>query len=197
MTVIGQFRDLDDPDRFVWLRGFRDMASRHRALTDFYGGPAWKKHRDAANATMVDWSDVLLLKPARPASGFPIGTVDGPGGLLICATHTVPEPAGEELIRRFEETAASLGLAVAASFVTESSPNDYTALPVREGENVLVWFSRFARDASKEELFAATGALGQRLGAPPEIRRLEPTSRSRLGASAVRTTPPRGRGASA
>src|SRR5437773_842113 len=39
MKVIGQFRDLDDPDRFVWLRGFRDMASRAKALQDFYGGP--------------------------------------------------------------------------------------------------------------------------------------------------------------
>ena len=25
MTVIGQFRDLNNPDRFVWLRGFSDM----------------------------------------------------------------------------------------------------------------------------------------------------------------------------
>ncbi len=29
MRVIGQFRDLSDPDRFVWLRGFTDMSSRH------------------------------------------------------------------------------------------------------------------------------------------------------------------------
>src|SRR5213596_2430523 len=28
MNILGQLRDLDDPDRFVWLRGFRDMASR-------------------------------------------------------------------------------------------------------------------------------------------------------------------------
>ena len=39
MRIIGQFRDLDHPDRFVWLRGFRDMTSRAKALTDFYGGP--------------------------------------------------------------------------------------------------------------------------------------------------------------
>src|SRR6184192_2568977 len=42
MRIIGQFRDLDHPDRFVWLRGFRDMTSRAKALTDFYGGPVWK-----------------------------------------------------------------------------------------------------------------------------------------------------------
>ncbi|MFB7148136.1 MULTISPECIES: NIPSNAP family protein [Streptomyces] len=44
MAVLGQFRDLDDPDRFVWLRGFPDMAARHDALTAFYGGTAWGRH---------------------------------------------------------------------------------------------------------------------------------------------------------
>jgi quinol monooxygenase YgiN len=28
MAVAGTFRDLDDPDRFVWVRGFPDMESR-------------------------------------------------------------------------------------------------------------------------------------------------------------------------
>src|ERR1700734_1087769 len=59
MTLIGQFRDLDDPDRFVWLRGFADMSSRAQALAAFYGGPAWQAHRDAANATMIDSDNVL------------------------------------------------------------------------------------------------------------------------------------------
>src|SRR5204863_6636074 len=54
MNILGQFRDLDDPDRFVWLRGFRDMASRAAALQAFYGGPVWKAHRETANATMID-----------------------------------------------------------------------------------------------------------------------------------------------
>jgi hypothetical protein len=39
MTVIGQFRDMNNPDRFVWLRGFADMTSRARQLEEFYGGP--------------------------------------------------------------------------------------------------------------------------------------------------------------
>src|SRR6266480_1882351 len=53
MNIIGQFRDLDDPNRFVWLRGFHDMPSRAQALKNFYGGPVWKAHREAANATMI------------------------------------------------------------------------------------------------------------------------------------------------
>ena len=35
MKVIGTFRDLDDPTRFVWLRGFDTMDSRARSLGDF------------------------------------------------------------------------------------------------------------------------------------------------------------------
>ena len=62
IQVIGQFYDLDDPNRFVWLRGFNDMSAREQSLTAFYNGPVWKAHRDAANATMVNSDNVLLLK---------------------------------------------------------------------------------------------------------------------------------------
>src|SRR4051812_11734754 len=69
--LIGQFRDLDRPDWFVWLRGFADMDARLRALTDFYGGSVWKANSAAANATMIDVANVLLLRPAQPGGGFP------------------------------------------------------------------------------------------------------------------------------
>ena len=55
---------------FVWLRGFDGMEARKDALTAFYDGPVWAAHRDAANATMIDSDDVLLLKPAWPGAGF-------------------------------------------------------------------------------------------------------------------------------
>src|SRR4030095_16783299 len=32
MHICGTFRDLDNPDRFVWLRSFPDMAARAAAL---------------------------------------------------------------------------------------------------------------------------------------------------------------------
>src|SRR5947209_5674345 len=34
MRLLGQFRDLDHADRFVWLRGFSDMPARTRALRE-------------------------------------------------------------------------------------------------------------------------------------------------------------------
>src|SRR5688572_17214164 len=70
MRIIGQFRDLDSPDRFVWMRSFPDMRARAAALNGFYFGPVWQGHRNAANPTMVDSDNVLLLRPARNESGF-------------------------------------------------------------------------------------------------------------------------------
>src|SRR5688572_27147018 len=67
MKVIGQFRDLDNPDRFVWLRGFRDMESRATGLAAFYSGPVWQANREAANVTMVDSDNVLLLRAPESA----------------------------------------------------------------------------------------------------------------------------------
>ena|SRR5215211_1861831 len=70
IQVLGQFYDLDDRNRFVWLRGFNDMAARAQSLSAFYDGPIWKAHRDAANATMIDSENVLLLHLPPGACGF-------------------------------------------------------------------------------------------------------------------------------
>ena len=70
MYVVGRFRDLDRPDHFVRLRGFPDLATRANRLRAFYGGPVWRAHRDAADATMIDWDDVLLLG-AVPGHALP------------------------------------------------------------------------------------------------------------------------------
>jgi hypothetical protein len=59
---------LDDPNRFIWLRGFADMTTRAQALHVF-GGP-FGKHREAANETMIDSDNVLLLRPADRPPGF-------------------------------------------------------------------------------------------------------------------------------
>jgi hypothetical protein len=93
LAVLGQFRDLRDPDRFVWLRGFTDMPSRAAALSRFYGGPVWAAHRDAANATMIDSDDVLLLRPLD--GGFPLPPSRGtelPQSRFLAALHFADAP---------------------------------------------------------------------------------------------------------
>jgi hypothetical protein len=197
MKVIGQFRDLDDPDRFVWLRGFPDMAARARALEAFYDGPVWAEHRDAANATMIDSDDVLLLRPARPGSGFrltgeraPVRATTSPDVLVVATIYPVREPEAADVAAFFESAVepalAGSGAAVLAVLVTESSPNTFPRLPVREGEHVLVSFTSFADRADYERHQAALSdsnrllELRSRLRGEPQVLRLAPTPRSHL-----------------
>ncbi|MGH8497009.1 MAG: LysE family transporter [Gammaproteobacteria bacterium] len=201
MRIIGQFRDLDRPDRFVWLRGFNDMDARRQALGAFYGGPVWAAHRDAANSTMLDSDNVLLLRPATPVSAFDhdgaarprLGAPIAPAGLVVADIHYLNAPASAELLELFDDTVApalsKAGAGILARFVTEHSPNTFPGLPVRENEHVFIWFSRFDDQAAYEEyLEALAGSEFRRLRAalaryeskPVEVLRLAPTARSRL-----------------
>src|SRR6185369_16854167 len=90
-SLIGQFRDLDNPDRFVWLRGFPDMVARAATLNAFYTGPIWKAHSRAANDTMIDTDNVLLLHPVTARSSFVLADARPPfakgnGSGLVVAT---------------------------------------------------------------------------------------------------------------
>lgn len=188
MHLVGQFRDLDRPDRFVWIRGFPDMDARARALKAFYGGPVWKAHREAANATMIDSSDVLLLRPVTPDQGFTLeGAVRPPPGAsalpdsLLTATllflrpataHSFPGVFEREVLPALREAGAE-PLAV---LQTERAENTFPALPVRTGENAFVWLSRGA-SAPASLLPASVRAHLER---EPELLRLQPTARSRL-----------------
>src|SRR5438270_4090427 len=109
MTIIGQFRDLDRSNRFVWLRGFANMSSRAQALKDFYGGPVWKTHREAANATMIDSGNVLLLHPATRTSGFSFGNKERPrvgtnearSELIVATTYYFDAPVDAAFVQFF------------------------------------------------------------------------------------------------
>jgi hypothetical protein len=201
MSVMGQFRDPDDPDRFVWLRGFADMASRASALQGFYGGPVWAAHRDAANATMVDSDDVLLLRPAwngagcthDPArrAGRGAGTA-APGLVDVTVFHLndAASPALLEFCRgRMVPVLRQAGALAQGWYVTEYSPNNFPRLPVREGEHVLVGVAVFA-DRAVHETFLADGrwqrdvapALLPWLAAQPHSMKLVPTARSAMHA---------------
>ena len=203
MKIIGQFRDLDNSNRFVWLRGFHDMTTRAQALQAFYGGPVWKAHREAANETMIDSDNVLLLHPARSDSGFSFqngarparGANEIPNGIMVATIYYLDSPADVSLVdffgRRLKSMLSENGASVPAYFVTDSSENTFPALPVREGENVFVWFARFENQTAHAKFVAALNespkwrdevskALERRTRKSPEVLRLSPTVRSHL-----------------
>ena len=167
MAVLGQFRDVHRPDRFVWLRGFRDMRSRAESLAAFYGGPVWAAHRDEANATMAAFDDVLLLRPVPAGTGLPLAAArrdEPPTSRIVVTLHVADEP--------FEEFPQP-ELPPLACFTTEYAENTFPALPVREGEHVFAWFARF------DDQTAAEAYLATRAGSEPALL-LAPTARSLL-----------------
>ena len=195
MAVLGQFRDPDRPDYFVWLRGFTDMKARHKALTSFYGGPVWAEHRAEANATMIDSDNVLLLRPVTPVDALPshdparraTRTAAGTIVVVIDYRNAHDRDARERFrtvtILELELELERCGARTIGLYETEHSPNTLTALPVRTDDATL-WLGAVPAGARLQwqEL--------QRLAPPPgvdrEVHRLVPTARSALDGSATR-----------
>jgi len=201
MQILGQFRDLDDPDSFVWMRGFADMETRKEALESFYRGPVWAEHAQAANATMVSSDNVLLLRPVSPLEHDPSrraaaeSSVDAPGLLAITILPLVQAKAAEvpALFQHLVEPALrEAGVNVVASYATEHSQNTFPALPVRDNEDVFAWMSLFEDEADHARHVRvldqssvwrdASQAFAAYLAEDEEVLRLRPTARSALHA---------------
>jgi NIPSNAP len=202
IDVVGQFRDLDRPDYFVWLRGFDDMESRRQSLAAFYGGPVWAAHRDAANATMIDSDNVLLLRPVSTDSELHSGDPSSRdhhsthGAIVTLIQHR--EPGREADYNRFFETTMqpqldATGARTLGVYETEPAENDFPRLPVRDA-NVLVWFAAFDSPAELDNAWLTLQNLSASSSNEHQARevsdiasdvmRLTPTSRSLLDGTA-------------
>jgi hypothetical protein len=173
MRMGRRFRDRDNPDRFVWLRGFASMAQRKTALETFYYGPLWREHAAAANDTMIDSDDVLLLRPTDPP--HPPPPDGGPAwglGQVWSADRCPSVEQAHAVLARVLETPVAM-------WRTEPGPNTFPRLPVREGEYV-VWLATFAdehRWAKAEDRIAADADRPElrAAGSPLEWMRLLPS----------------------
>lgn len=192
--VLGQFRDLDDDDRFVWLRGFADMATRGTALPAFYGGPVWQANSDKANDTMIDSDDVLLLRPVVDVDLS--GRVRGGAPTFVTITIYHLPAGGEDAFLDFFADAVQpwlvdTGAQPVAVLRTLRAENNFPALPFRADANVVAWIGSFpGQDAAAEHVrqlgretrwtYDVLPELTRRLACPPEQLQLSPTSRSLL-----------------
>ena len=208
MAIVGQFRDLDDSDRFVWIRGFPSMPSRARALASFYGGPVWKAHSAQANTTMIDSDNVLLLRPVTGRSGFPApaaarlpaayapaGHASARSSHILITIYYRDQPFDQAFADFFDRQARPVlvetGATPLACLQTEPAENTFPALPVRTGENVFVWLARFPSPAGLSghlQRLERSGnwrdrvlpALSAMITGAPQRLRLAPTIRSLL-----------------
>jgi len=196
MAIGGLFHDRDDADRFVWMRGFSSMEARRDALGAFYGGPVWKQHGPAANATMIDSDDVLLLRPTEPphpalAPGPPRAPVGAAatGDEWVVVTAWLHEPGHRTcswLAREVQPLLASALGTTVATWRTEPAENTFPALPVRP-DHAFVWAATFADHASYAAALTALDRHPTWLrtmtdldarGVHAETLRLRPTARS-------------------
>lgn len=175
--VLGQFRDLDDEDRFVLLSGFADLETRARALPAF--------HED--RATMVEATDVLLLRPVTDLD------LKGRGPTtLVTVTICHLPPGGEEaFLDYFKSDVAPMltatgaePLAVLRTLRAENGENSLDA-------NVVAWVTSYP---GRQELLEHVRMLGRegrwthdilptltkQLSRPPEQLQLSPTEQSLL-----------------
>jgi hypothetical protein len=115
--------------------------------------------------------------------------------LVVATIYYFASPLAPDFIHFFERTlrpvTESLDATISASFVTENSDNTFPALPVRAGENVFVWFSKFPDSAAYGNYLAALSrserwlgevspVLTRSLERAPEVLKLSPTARSQL-----------------
>ena len=161
LQVLGVFTEPAAPDQFVWLRGFAGMAQRLHGLQAFYGGPVWQQHRDAANATMIDSDNVLLLRPIAPWPAVHEPSPDGRWHALIVPLRAPADEAQRAALRPLP------GLWLDS----EARENDFPRLPVRSG----CWLLGLA--TTPLEL---PPALQAQQAGPIERLTLAPTHRSRM-----------------
>jgi len=197
--VLGTFRNLDAPDRWAWIRAFPSLEARETALTGFYTSGTWKARSEACNATLADVSEARLLAPLEgralsdPPPRPPAGRNETPRCVYEVLIHQTPPEKGADFAAFHRSHArpalASLGQLPSAVLLTGPGMTADPKRPVSSG-TYLVTLTRFA-DA--EALHAARAArrdssvwqrieseMAQRLRAPVEAWRLQPTSRSAL-----------------
>ena len=194
--IIGTFCDLDDPDRFVWIRGFRDMQRRQQALEAFYGSsPSWLAHKKDANATMVDSNNVLLLRSAY--SSLPVfrSSAPNPSGSIYSVTIYHLGAVDAVQFAEFFEGAIvphlnASGVHPIATLTTEDVANNFPRLPIRN-DRVFLWIARWPTEMVYASFLAqmrtwsgwrdkAPEAVLPALMRKPEQLRLKPTRRSPL-----------------
>jgi quinol monooxygenase YgiN len=65
MKVLGPLLDLENPNKFVWLRSFPSLEERERMKNEFYGGELWKNELEAIAMPLIESYDVILCETSR------------------------------------------------------------------------------------------------------------------------------------
>jgi len=62
MKILGPLLDLENPNKFVWLRSFPSLAERDLMKEAFYEGELWKNELESIAMPMLESYDVILCE---------------------------------------------------------------------------------------------------------------------------------------
>ena len=62
MKVVGPMLDVENPNKFVFLRSFPSLEDREPMKDAFYGSDLWKNELEAIAMPMIDSYDVILCE---------------------------------------------------------------------------------------------------------------------------------------
>jgi hypothetical protein len=195
--AFGQFTERDPPSTFTWIRGFHSVDDRATVNRAFYSGPVWQEHKTKLNDRLSDHTNVLLLRPLRPARGIPVlpavDPVDEPAGAQgvgIAQIFAVKADRMDAVLDQAETAFAGYrdaGAREVGVLVTLDVPNNFPSLPFRTDGPYLVWLGLVEDDARLqtrldpllERSSQSISNTGWLRGAPERVV-LDPTRRSRL-----------------
>ena len=69
IKIVGPLLDVENPNKFVFLRSFPSLEDRDRMKDAFYGGDVWKNELEAFAMPLLDSYDVILCE-ASPGCVF-------------------------------------------------------------------------------------------------------------------------------
>jgi hypothetical protein len=172
--TVGQFSMAGDNDRFVWMRGFRNMHTRLKFLNDFYLNSAiWKKYRNEANGMMVNSDNVYLLRPLSENGNLsdrdatitvnnlnrkqPIVVVD----FYVCNSRL--EQTIDLFKKEYLPYLKGKDVSDISLWVSEMSENDFPRLPVFQDKNLLVTMTAFQSEPGYRSKIKIIDTLGPEL----------------------------------
>lgn len=155
--ILGQYRVKGAEDNFFWIRGFKDMSSRSGFLNEFYHCAFWKEHRSVPNSLLLNNDNVHLLKPlafndsaSKNETSFDAGWFGKNKGIAV-VDFFISNTKLERLIAFVKNRYASIlkdaGVETTSFWISETTPNDFTALPVFQDKNLLVQISFYKNES--------------------------------------------------
>ena len=62
MTILGPLLDVENPNKFVFLRSFPSLEERERMRAAFYGGELWRNELERLAMPLLESYDVILCE---------------------------------------------------------------------------------------------------------------------------------------